>query len=210
LANNLVTSHYVSGAVRLSLSWRLYRRYEEWTQWESFVVKHFPEVIIPKQKKARNKFRREVESTLLADPEFCALHDTFSTKITLAVQLLEEAIAQGVPFETVLFDAWYLAPELIAVLEANGKKWISLLTLNRKIETNNLVIRDEAGETIKFDKPQIQVQKLIPLISKLSRQSKHSFCTPTSYWVRLITSDRCSTYCLPSKLIRCLVNIMSN
>lgn len=164
LAHNLVTSHYVSGAVRFPLGWRLYRRYEEWCQWESFVAKHFPESTVPKQKKARNKFRHEVESTLLTDPEFRALHDTFMTKIALAVELLEEAIAQGVPFETGLFDAWYLAPELLAVLAANGKKWISLLKLNRNIETNNLVIRDEAGEAIKFDKPQIQVQALIPLI----------------------------------------------
>ena len=164
MAHNLVTSHFVSGVVRFPLGWRLYRRYEEWCQWETFVTKHFPEAAIPKQKKARNKFRQEVEPTLLADPEFGILHDTFMTKIALAVELVEEAIAQGVPFETVLFDAWYLAPELIAILEANDRKWISLLKLNRNIETNNLVIKDQDGQSIKFDKPQIQVQNLIPLI----------------------------------------------
>lgn len=161
LAHNLVTSHYVSGAVRFPLSWRLYRRYEEWTQWESFVTKHFPEATIPKPKKARNKFRQEVEPTLLADPEFRALHDTFTTKISLAVQLVQEAIAQGVPFETVLFDAWYLAPELTTVLAGANKHWISLLKLNRNVETNNLRIQNEQGETIQFDKPQIQVQELV-------------------------------------------------
>lgn len=164
LAHNLVTSHYVSGAVRFPLEWRLYRRYEEFTDWETFVAKHFPQATIPKGKKERNKFKQEVESTLLADPEFQALHEAFRTKIALAVELVQAAMAQGVPFETVLFDAWYLAPELIAVLEENDKKWISLLKLNRNIETNNLVIRDKAGEPIHFDKPQIQVQDLIPLI----------------------------------------------
>ena len=164
LAHNLVTSHYVSGAVRFPLGWRLYRRYEEWTQWETFVVKHFPDATIPKQKKARNKFKKVVEPALLADPEFRVLHDTFLTKIALAVELVQEAVAQDVPFETVLFDAWYLAPELLAVLEENDKKWISLLKLNRNVETNNLVIRDAQGEPLKFDKPQIQVQALIPLI----------------------------------------------
>ena len=51
LAHNLVTSHYVSGAVRFPVGWRLYRRYEEFTHWEAFVAKHFPDATIPKQKK---------------------------------------------------------------------------------------------------------------------------------------------------------------
>ena len=38
-AHNLVTSHYVSGAVRFPVDWRLYRRYEEFTDWEAFVKK---------------------------------------------------------------------------------------------------------------------------------------------------------------------------
>src|SRR3990172_3138381 len=42
LAHNPVTSHYVSGAVRFSVDLRLYRRYEEVTQWDTFARKHFP------------------------------------------------------------------------------------------------------------------------------------------------------------------------
>ena len=68
LAHNLVTSHYVSGAVRFPVGWRLYRRYEEFTNWTAFVEKHFPDATIPKRKKERNKFKNEVEPTLLADP----------------------------------------------------------------------------------------------------------------------------------------------
>ena len=37
LAHNPVTSHYVSGPVRFPVDLRLYRRYEECTQWETFV-----------------------------------------------------------------------------------------------------------------------------------------------------------------------------
>jgi hypothetical protein len=37
LAHNLVTSHYVSDAVRFPVGWRLYRRYEEFTNWTAFV-----------------------------------------------------------------------------------------------------------------------------------------------------------------------------
>jgi hypothetical protein len=42
LAHNPVTSHYVSGPVRFPVDLRLYRRYEEVTQWEEFAQKHFP------------------------------------------------------------------------------------------------------------------------------------------------------------------------
>src|SRR5512133_4077 len=42
LAHNPVTSFYVSGPVRFPLGLRLYRRYEELTQWEAAVAKHFP------------------------------------------------------------------------------------------------------------------------------------------------------------------------
>ncbi len=100
-----MTSHYVSGAVRFPLDWRLYRRYNEFTQWEEYVEKHFPGVEIPKKSKARNKFKKQVEPTLLADPAFKALHDQFQTKITLATQLVRAAVEQQVPFETVLFDS---------------------------------------------------------------------------------------------------------
>jgi SRSO17 transposase len=164
LAHNLVTSHYVSGAVRFPVGWRLYRRYEEFTHWTTFVEKHFPDATIPKQKKARNKFKKQVAPTLLADPEFLALHEAFRTKISLAVALVKEAHEQDLPFETVLFDSWYLAPELLEVLAAYDKKWISILKSNRNISTNNLRILDEQGNRIAFDKPKIRVEDLIPLI----------------------------------------------
>lgn len=164
LAHNLVTSHYVSGAVRFPLDWRLYRRYEEMTEWSEFVKKHFPEAKIPKPKKERNRFKKQVEPILLADPDFKKLHDQFCTKISLAVELVQAAVQQGVPFETVLFDSWYLAPELIAILAEHDKNWISLLKVNRNIETNNLVIKDEAGQKRQFDSSKIKLQDLIPLI----------------------------------------------
>jgi len=164
LAHNLVTSHYVSGAVRFPVGWRLYRRYEEFTSWSLFVEKHFPDATIPKRKKERNKFKREVEPTLLTDPEFLALHEAFRTKISLAVALIKEAVTQKLSFETALFDSWYLSPELIKLLAQYDKKWISLLKRNRNISTNNLRILDEDGKRIQFDKSKIKVEDLIPLI----------------------------------------------
>ena len=49
LAHNPVTSFYVSGPVRFPLDLRLYRRYEELTQWEAAVAKHFPDLTIPRE-----------------------------------------------------------------------------------------------------------------------------------------------------------------
>jgi len=53
LAHNPVTSFSVSGPVRFPVGLRLYRRYEELTQWEAAVAKHFPELKIPTERKAR-------------------------------------------------------------------------------------------------------------------------------------------------------------
>ena len=77
IAHNPVTSHYVSGAVRFPLDLRLYRRYEEITQWEAFVHEQFPDREIPKKKKARAQFHKEVDPILLQDPKFQALHEQF-------------------------------------------------------------------------------------------------------------------------------------
>ena len=164
LAHNLVTSHYVSGAVRFPVDWYLYRRYEECTQWEKYVEKHFPDEIIPKKKKARNKFKKEVEPTLLEDPEFLALHEEFRTKISLAVNLVNQAIEKNLPFETVLFDSWYLAPELIDVLNEHDKKWISILKSNRNISTNNLRILNNKGQKVVFEDKKIKAEDLVKLI----------------------------------------------
>jgi SRSO17 transposase len=52
-AHNPVTSFYASGPVRFPLGLRLYRRYEDLTQWEAAVAKHFPELKPPTDKKVR-------------------------------------------------------------------------------------------------------------------------------------------------------------
>jgi len=81
LAHNPVTSHDVSGPVRFPVDLRLYRRYEECTQWEAFVQKHWPDRLIPKTKKARARFQKEVDPILWEDPAFQQLHQPFQTKI---------------------------------------------------------------------------------------------------------------------------------
>ena len=164
LAHNPVTSHYVSGPVRFPVDLRLYRRYEEVTQWEAFVQKHFPLREIPKKKKERAQLHKDVDPVLLQDPEFQVLHQQFQTKIELAIELLKAAIAHKLPFSVVLFDSWYLAEDFVAVLRRRKKDWISILKKNRNLETHSFVLKDAAGQRIPLDGPHIQVEDLVPLI----------------------------------------------
>jgi hypothetical protein len=164
LAHNPVTSFYVSGSVRFPVGLRLYRRYEELTQWEAAVAKHFPELKIPTERKARNRLHQQVASVLLQDPEFRARHEQFQTKIALAIELVEEAIRSKVPFGVVVFDAWYLAEDLVQVLARRRKDWISLLKTNRRLETASFHLRDAHGWTLKLPGPHMAVEALVPLI----------------------------------------------
>jgi DDE superfamily endonuclease len=164
LAHNPVTSFSVSGPVRFPLGLRLYRRYEELTQWEAAVAKHFPNLKIPTDTKGRNRLHKQVDPVLLQDPEFQARHAQFRTKIALAIELVEEAIRHKVPFGVVVFDAWYLAEDLIQVLARRRKDWISLLKKNRLLETASCHLRDADGWAIKLPGPHLALEELVPLI----------------------------------------------
>jgi len=164
LAHNPVTSFYVSGPVRFPLGLRLYRRYEELSQWEAAVATHFPELKIPTERKARNRLHKQVDPVLLQDPEFRARHEQFRTKIALAIELIEEAIRSKVPFGVVVFDAWYLAEDVVQVLARRRKDWISLLKTNRLLETASFHLRDANGWMLKLPSPHIAAEELVPLI----------------------------------------------
>ena len=180
LAHNVVTSFYLSGAVRFPVDARLYRRYEEITQWETFVHMHFPEREIPKEQKARQHLHKEVDEWLLEDPLFEFLHQQFKTKITLAQELIASAIQRGLPFETVLMDSWYVSEELVKTLSGHQKNWVSLLKKNRNIESHSFTLRDVAGKVIKFSKPHIKLEDLVLLIPKKSY--KQVTISDKNYW----------------------------
>jgi len=164
LAHSLVTSYYVSGAVRFPVDARLYRRYEEVTQWEEMVTKHFPDRAIPTSKKERQRLHKEVDAILLQDPDFRARHEQFQTKIALAIELIEKAVERGLPFQVVLMDSWYLSEDVVAVLKQHQKDWVSLLKKNRNLEVHSFCLRDEQGQVVPLEGPHIQVQELVPLI----------------------------------------------
>jgi Transposase DDE domain len=188
LAHNLVTSHYLSGAVRLPIDFALDRRYEEVTQWERFVQQHFPEQVIPLTARERQSLHKQLDPELLKDPEFAELDAQFSTKIEIAQALLAQAIEQEVPFTTVLMDSWYLSKELVAALADSHKDWVSLLkrTLlrryrkGRNLETHSFQLKDSTGQPIVLPHPHLKVEALVPLIpASAYRQVK---LNGQSYW----------------------------
>lgn len=181
LAHNLVTSHFVSGAVRFPIDARIYRRYEEKTQWETFVKRHFPNRSIPKEAQARKRFHKEVDPLLLKDAEFGALDAQFQTKIVLAVELIQDAIAGQVPFETVLMDSWFLAPDILELLQESHLHWVSLLKKNRNLETHSFILKDAQGKLMALKAPHIKAQELVPLIPKTAFRKLQ--IGETSYWV---------------------------
>jgi SRSO17 transposase len=180
LAHNPVTSYYVSGPVRFPVDLRLYRRYEECTQWETFVQQHFPDRPIPKTKKERARFHKAVDPSLLDDPNFQKLHEQFRTKIDLGIALLEAAIQHKVPFRVLLFDSWYLGEELVSMARYRKKDWISLLKKNRNLETNSFVLKDAAGHAILLEGPHIAVEDLVPLIPPAAY--REVTVGDTTYW----------------------------
>ncbi|MBA2681707.1 MAG: transposase [Ktedonobacteraceae bacterium] len=207
LAHNLVTSHYVSGAVRFPVDMRLYRRYEEITHWEEFVKKRFPERFteglaknaLPTRKKERQQLHKELDTYLLQDSEFRALHEQFQTKITLSIELLNKAIERKLPFQVVLMDAWYLSEELVALLHEHHLDWVSLLKKNRNLEVASFTLKDADGEITPLCGPHIQVQELVPLIpasayQKITVEGRDYFCfslnvcVPKLAKVRLVIS----------------------
>jgi hypothetical protein len=164
LAHNPVTSFYVSGPVRFPLNLRLYRRYEELTQWEAAVAQHVPDLKIPPDKKGRNRLHKEVDPLLLQDPTFRARHEQCRTKIALAIELVEAAIRHKVPCGVVVFDAWSLAEDVVQVWARRRKDGISLLKKHRLLEPASCPLREAHGWARPRPGPPSAVEALVPLI----------------------------------------------
>ncbi|MHB8629334.1 MAG: hypothetical protein ACYDBJ_22595 [Aggregatilineales bacterium] len=101
---------------------------------------YFPDRTIPVKRKARAAFHKDVDGVLLQDPTFRAPPDQFQTKIDLAIELIHQAEALDLAFDTVVFGSWYLAEELVTVLKTVELDWISLVKKNRNAETGSFAL----------------------------------------------------------------------
>jgi hypothetical protein len=164
LAHHPVTSCYVSGPVRFPLALRRYRRDEELTPWEAWVAQHVPDLTIPTDNTARNRLHQQVDPVWLQDPDCRARHEPFRTTMALAIDLIEAAIRRQGPLGVVVFDAWYLAEDVVQVLARRRKDWIRLLNTNRRLATASLHGRDANGWPRQRPGPHMAVADLGPLI----------------------------------------------
>lgn len=164
LAHNPVTSFSVSGPVRFPLGLRRSRRYEALTPWDAAVVRHVPALKIPTETKARNRLHTQVDPVWLQDPAFRARHEQCRTNIALAMELGEEASRHNVPAGVVVFDAWYLAEDVVQVLARRRQDWISLRKKNRLLETASVPLREATGWPLPRPGPHMAVDERVPLI----------------------------------------------
>ncbi len=162
VGHKLVTTHFLSGAVRFPLAVRLSRRYEEKTRGEEFVRPHFPGREMPTAKKPRNLRHQQVDEILLQDAEVAALHAQFHTKIALALELIEKALARTIPFQIVRMDRWLLCEEVATALARLEKDWGSLLQKNRNLDVSSFTLRDAPGQAVALAGPHIKVEDLVP------------------------------------------------
>jgi len=166
LGHKLGTTHCLSGAVRLPLAVRLSRRYEEKTRGAECVRPHFPGRAMPTAKKPRNLLHKQVDEILLQDAEVAARHAQFHTKIALALELIEKALARTIPFQIVLMDRWFLCEEVATALARLEKDWVSLLQKNRNLDVSSFTLRDAQGQAVALAGPHLKVEDLVPRIPR--------------------------------------------
>lgn len=68
-----------------------------------------------------------------------AKQEGFKTKIQLACELVDDAVAKGCPAECFAFDAWFLCEELTQKIEAHGRAWVGGVRSNRNIVLDTTV-----------------------------------------------------------------------
>lgn len=78
-----------------------------------------------------------LRSYLVALLDYKRRRDRFRTKLVMAAELVDKAVERHVPFDVVLFDAWFLDKTLIAHIEGTGKAWVGECKCDRIIFAAN-------------------------------------------------------------------------
>jgi len=80
------------------------------------------------------KLRYPLRFEIYQKEDWCKKHKVeFKTKIKLAIELVEWAVKQGIPFQTVVFDSWFFTKDFCDYIEKLGKDWISMSKSDRII-----------------------------------------------------------------------------
>lgn len=77
-----------------------------------------------------------------------AMEKGFRTKIELAMELVDDAEARGIPAEVYLADNWFLCKDLTSKIKSYKKHWIFAVKSNRiiNVENRNISISDYAKQ----------------------------------------------------------------
>jgi len=84
----------------------------------------------------------------------------FKTKITIGQEMIDWATAQGILYQTVVFDSWFFCKEMCDHVEGLGKDWISMSKSNRNIRlgTEKTQLKDFAETLDPNSLPTVQVE----------------------------------------------------
>jgi SRSO17 transposase len=67
----------------------------------------------------------------------------FKTKLELAKELIQKALARNLPFSCMAFDGWYFNHDMTSFIEGLGKGWVTSCKGDRHILVGR---RKERGE----------------------------------------------------------------
>lgn len=83
-----------------------------------------------------------------------------TTKIEIAKQLIKWSVEQGIPFDTVVFDSWFFARELVDYIESLGKDWISMSKSNRliRIQGKTISMKDYSRQIVAEELPVLKIK----------------------------------------------------
>jgi SRSO17 transposase len=97
------------------------------------------------------KLRYPLRFEMYQKEDWCKAHkETFKTKIQLAIELVEWAVTQGIPFQTVVFDSWFFTKDFCDYIEELGKDWISMSKSDRIVTVKGKKISvQEYAKTLK-------------------------------------------------------------
>lgn len=115
-AHDVVTSYYVNRSDQFPVDLRLYFQ---------FNLKYEKQVLAQRVKQIKSaptlaNYRQYLASLL----SYHYRQQLYQAKTELGAQLVQQAVASGVPFSVVLFDNWFLRLPLVAAIEAAHKDWV--------------------------------------------------------------------------------------
>lgn len=90
-------------------------------------------------------------------PEDQSTPNKFKSKLDLAKELIETAIAKTIPFSTIVFDAWYTSTDLIEFIASKGLFFVAETKINRSILITHPVTKQWVH---------LRADQIVPLIKK--------------------------------------------